>query len=133
MLRLFPPGKNVVRVAAVDCELAGRRVPRGTFVILSQWVVQRDGRYFERPDEFEPDRWADGLADRLPKYAFFPFGAGPRLCLGYAFAENMLQLVLAVVTQRVHLVPVDDPARTAWDPALLRPKRGLWMLPKKRR
>jgi cytochrome P450 len=94
---------------------------------MSQWVVQRDPRFFDRPDEFIIDRWQNDAAARLPRFAFFPFGGGPRLCLGFAFAETMLRVTLAEVLSRVHLVPDPDPTRTEWDAATLRPKHGIWM------
>ena len=126
-LRLFPPAKSIIRAANQDCEVAGRRISSGTFIVMSQWVVQRDPRFFDRPDVFDPDRWRDDAATRLPRFAYFPFGGGPRLCLGFAFAEAMLRVTLAEVMSRVRLVPDPEPARTEWDPATLRPKRGIWM------
>lgn len=128
ILRLFPPGRSVVRVTAAASELGGLPLPRGAFVVMSQWVLQRDGRYYERPDEFEADRWTDGLAQRLPRCAYFPFGAGPRLCLGAPFAERVLRVVLARALPRLRLA-LADPSRTVWDPATLRPRGGLWMVP----
>src|SRR5256712_12751984 len=55
---------------------------KGTTLFMSQWVIHRSSRYFPDPEAFMPDRWADGLAKRLPKYAYFPFGGGPRICIG---------------------------------------------------
>lgn len=127
-LRLFPAGKSIVRTARVDCELGGRHIPSGAMVVMSQWVVHRDPRAFERPEDFAPERWLDGLAERLPRFAYFPFGGGPRLCIGYAIADLMLRLVLAVMVRRVHLAWRDGRPAT-WDPVTLRPKRGLWMVP----
>src|SRR5256885_9980690 len=57
----------------------------GTALFMSQWVIHRSSRYFPDPEAFMPDRWADGLAKRLPKYAYFPFGGGPRICIGGGF------------------------------------------------
>src|SRR2546422_11335979 len=58
----------------------------GTALFMSQWVIHRSSRYFPDPEAFMPDRWADGLPKRLPKYAYFPFGGGPRICIGGRFA-----------------------------------------------
>lgn len=128
-LRLYPPGKSIVRSVVTPCEIAGYPVPAGSYVVMSQWIVHRDPRYYERPEEFDADRWSGGLAERLPRFAFFPFGGGPRLCLGQAFAEQMLRLVLAVVSQRTRLALPADPRLAEWDPATLRPRRGLWLTP----
>lgn len=131
-LRLFPAGKNSVRVAAVACEVGNVRIAPGDVVILSQWVAHRDPRWYEDPEAFRPERWADGLAERLPRGAFFPFGLGPRMCLGASFAEQMVRLVLALVIRRFRLEPHPDPTRTEWDRATLRPRRGLWLVPRRR-
>ena len=127
-LRLFPPGKSIVRTTIAKCVVAGRALDAGVYIVMSQWVVHRDPRFFVDPESFEPQRWADGeLARRLPRFAYFPFGGGPRLCLGYAFAETMLRVVLAEVIGAVRLALDPDPARGAWDRATLRPKSGIWM------
>jgi cytochrome P450 len=127
-LRLFPPGKSIVRTTIGKCEVAGRTLDEGTYIVMSQWVVHRDPRFFDDPETFLPDRWAGGaLTRRLPRFAYFPFGGGPRLCLGYAFAETMLRIVLAEVIGTVHLTLHPDDARSEWERATLRPKRGVWM------
>jgi cytochrome P450 len=106
-LRLYPPGWAIGREAMRDCEVGGYHVPAGTQLVLSQWVTQRDPRFFDRPDEFLPERWSNDLAKRLPKYAYFPYGGGARSCLGRAFAEMNAVLVLATMAQRfqIKLVP----------------------------
>src|SRR6202022_331217 len=86
-------------------EIGGYRVRAGTTVFLSQWVMHHDPRYFEDPEVFRPDRWADDLARRLPKYAYFPFGGGPRVCIGNSFATMEAILVLATIAQKFRLVP----------------------------
>jgi cytochrome P450 len=108
VLRVYPPAWFFPRMATREVELAGRRVRRGDSVILSPWVVHRDPRWFADPERFEPDRWADGLADRLPKYAYFPFGGGPRLCIGAPFAMLELVLTTAVLAQRFRFVRTAD-------------------------
>ena len=70
---------------------------------MSQWIVHRDARWFADPLQFNPDRWADGLAGRLPKYAYFPFGGGPRVCIGNTFAMFEAPLILAMIAQRFTL------------------------------
>ena len=73
-MRLFPPVYVIGREATVDLELGGYRVKRGYTVLMSQWVNHRDPEYFPSPEEFRPERWEDGLARRLPKFAYYPFG-----------------------------------------------------------
>lgn len=99
-LRLYPPAYVIGREALNDCTIGGYPVKRGTTLLMSQWVMHRDPRYFDRPDEFLPDRWADGLAQRLPKYAYFPFGGGPRVCIGKDFALMETALIVATIAQK---------------------------------
>lgn len=128
VLRLFPPGRNIVRVAVIDTELAGRSVRKGASIILSEWAVHRDPRWYEDPEVFRPERWSTEFEAQLPRAASFPFGAGPRLCLGAPFAELMLRLSVALIVQRFVLSPHPDPRMSTWDPATLRPRRGLRLL-----
>jgi cytochrome P450 len=112
-------------MSAAECQLGGYRIPKRSSVILSQWVMHRDPRYFPDPTRFDPNRWTDSFERDLPRFAYFPFGGGPRLCIGAAFATMEATLVLAVVAQRFrfHLDPtcevVPQPSIT------LRPKNGL--------
>ena len=100
-MRLYPPAYLTGREATKDLELGGYRVRKGYTVFMSQWVMHRDPRYFgPDPDAFRPERWLDGLARRLPKYAYFPFGGGPRVCIGNTFALMEAAIILAAVGQR---------------------------------
>jgi cytochrome P450 len=99
-LRLYPPSYLLGREAISDCTLGGYEVPAGQTLWVSQWLMHRDGRYFDRPNEFDPDRWADGLLARLPKFAYLPFGGGPRICIGAALAQTEILLVTALIAQR---------------------------------
>src|SRR5205807_978814 len=81
-LRLYPPAYGLGREALDDCEIGGYRVPKGTQVFMFQWATQRDPRLYDEPLEFRPERWTDEFVERLPKYAYFPFGHGPRACIG---------------------------------------------------
>lgn len=80
-MRLYPPGYYLGRQAVQECKIGRYRIPAGATVFVSQWVMHRDPRYFDNPEEFNPDRWDNDLAKRLPKYAYFPFGRGPRICI----------------------------------------------------
>jgi cytochrome P450 len=126
-LRLYPPAYAVVREALNDCEIGGYLIPKGSTVGMFQWVVHRDPRFFDHPDVFRPERWADGLADRLPKFAYFPFGGGPRVCIGKEFALLETALVLATIMRRFRFRTV--PGHRTWPlPSLtLRPEYGMRM------
>ena len=87
------------REAVHDCILGGYRIPAGATVIMSQWIMHRHPRYFENAEQFDPDRWANGLLQRVSKYVYFPFGGGPRTCIGNTFAMMEASLVLATVAQ----------------------------------
>ncbi len=131
-LRLYPPAYGVVRQALKDCEIGGYTIPAGATLAMFQWVVHRDPRYFDRPDEFVPDRWADDLAKRLPRCAYFPFGAGPRMCIGNSFANTELALMVAMIARRFQfkLVPGHP---VLLNPSLtLRPRKGIKVILKKR-
>jgi cytochrome P450 len=102
-LRLYPPAWGMARLAIEGHEIAGYRVPAGTGVAIAQWVVHRDPRWYETPEEFRPERWEGDLQKRLPRFAYFPFGGGPRQCIGNMFALMEATLVLATVAQRFRL------------------------------
>src|SRR5262245_42423871 len=99
-MRVYPPVYLIGREATCDLELGGYRVKKGTTVFMSQWVSHRDPRYFPEPEKFLPERWLEGLAKRIPKYAYYPFGGGPRVCIGNTFALMEAAILLATVGQR---------------------------------
>jgi cytochrome P450 len=100
VMRLYPPAYAIGRQAIQACTIGGYRVPSGSTILMSQWVIHRDPRFYDDPERFYPERWADGLAKRLPRYAYFPFGGGTRICIGNTFALLELPLVLACIAQR---------------------------------
>jgi cytochrome P450 len=106
-LRVYPTVWLLGREAVEPCTVGGMRVPIGLTLWMSQWVVHRDPRFFDDPESFRPDRWADGLARRIHRYAYFPFGGGPRICIGNSFAQMEAVLLLATIARRyqVRLVP----------------------------
>ena len=99
-MRLYPPAWSIGREAIEDVEVGGVVLPRGTQVWMFQWTTHRDERTFHRPLAFEPERWLDGLQHRLPRFAYFPFGGGPRLCIGHNFAMLEAVLLLATIARR---------------------------------
>ena len=124
-MRLYPPAYAVGREAIEDTEIGGFRVPRGTQLFAFQWVTHRDPRYFERPNEFEPERWASESIQRLPKYAYFPFGGGPRQCIGNYFAMMEVVLLLATIGQRFRFSLVEGFKMEVLPVLSLRPKTGI--------
>jgi cytochrome P450 len=113
------------RLAIEDVEIAGYTIPKGCGVSVSQWVVHRDPRWFEDPLAFRPDRWNGELQKRLPRFAYFPFGGGPRQCIGNAFAQMEAALVLATIAQRFRFRLVPDHRVTPLASITLRPKHGI--------
>ena len=103
VLRLCPPVWVAPRRALEDVELAGRFVPKGAHVLVSQYVTHRDPRYFKDPDEFRPERWSGDFEKSLPKGAFFPFGAGSRKCLGDQFALLEGRIIILEIARRFRL------------------------------
>lgn len=126
-LRLYPAAYIVARTSIAPCTVGGYDFPTDTTLIMAQWVMHRDPRYFHDPDAFGPERWLDGLENRLPAGAYFPFGDGPRRCIGQGFALVESVLVMAAIAQKFSfkLVPghcvVPDPLVT------LRAKYGIRM------
>ena len=98
-MRLYPPVYTLFREAAVDVEIGGYRLPAGSGLMLPQWVVHRSSRWYDNPETFDPDRWeSEPSADR-PRFAFFPFGGGPRHCIGKQFSMLEAAVILSTVAQ----------------------------------
>ena len=95
-MRLFPPVTGIGRQAIRDTEVGGYALPEGTIVGLSQWTVHRDARWYPEPRRFDPERWEPDEEAKRPRYSYFPFGGGPRLCIGEPFAWMEGILLLAV-------------------------------------
>lgn len=126
-LRLYPPAWTIGRQAVSSVNLGEYTVPAGATVLLSQWVMHRDERYYADPTWFKPERWrADAIASR-PKYAFFPFGGGSRLCIGEQFAWMEGILLLATIGQRWRLQTTTQSVLTVQPGITLRPKYPLRM------
>jgi cytochrome P450 len=126
-LRLFPPAWSIGRRAKEACEIGGYTIPAKSIVFMSQWTMHRDPRFYEHPERFMPERWTREFRSSLPRYAYFPFGGGPRHCIGESFAWMELVLIVATIAQRwaFELVP-GHPIAT--QPLLtLRSKHGMRM------
>ena len=126
-MRLYPPAWAVGRECVRECEVGGYRVAKGMQVFGFQWVNQRDARWFADPLAFRPERWGDESISRLPKYAYFPFGGGPRLCIGNYFATMEAVLILSTVARRFRLRLVPDQTVELLPAVALRPKHGIKM------
>jgi cytochrome P450 len=103
--------------------LAGFPLPARAELLISQWAVHRSPRHYDRPTEFDPDRWTDELVARLPRFAYLPFSAGPHVCIGQSMATTEVSLLVAALVRRFEL---GLPADWRGDPA---PAEGLTLLP----
>ena len=122
-MRLYPPAWLLGREAIKDTGLGGVAISKGSTVLISQWVMHRHAGYFSDAHEFQPDRWAANPA--LPRFVYFPFGAGPRVCIGAAFATMECTFVLAMMARQFRFAmatgdPVDPVATMT-----LRPRGGM--------
>lgn len=128
-LRLYPPAWTSVREADEPCEFRGHPVDRGGYVWMSSWDVHRDPRWYDDPLAFRPERWQDGLARRLPRCAYWPYGAGPRMCVGASLAALELPVIVAAILARWRLEPVAGRDPRPYPSINLRPHGGVWMTP----
>jgi cytochrome P450 len=131
-MRLYPPAWGVARTVNKEFELGGYRIPRGANVVMSTWVMHRDPRYFPEPEKFDPERWLPETAQKLPKFAYFPFGGGPRQCIGAAFAMMEATILLATIAQRFQFCAEPGHVVTPSPSFTLRPKNGIRMRLEKR-
>jgi cytochrome P450 len=126
-LRLYPPAYALGREAVNDCTIGEYSVPAGASVFMSPYVVHRDARWFDEPERFLPERWAGNAAQRLPRFAYFPFGGGPRICIGNRFAIMEAVLLLTCMVRRFRF-KLHDPDSVAFFPTItLRPANGMRM------
>jgi cytochrome P450 len=127
VLRMYPPAYIMARETVEPCQMGGYEFAPGTTILFSQWVTHRDARFFDDPDAFRPERWLDGLADRLPPGAYFPFDAGPRRCIGQGFALLEAATVIATIAQRFSFRVVPGDPVVPEPLVTLRPRNGIRM------
>lgn len=133
VLRLYPSVQVFGRELIEPIDLGGYHLPAGSRVMMSPYVAQREPRYFPEPERFIPERWLQLDRSALPRFAYFPFGGGPRVCLGQHYAVMQMSHVLALVLQAFELEPVDG-FRLRLEPILtLRPVDGYVPLRMRRR
>ena len=124
-LRLYPAAWGMARLVVEDHEIAGYPVTKGMGVAMAQWVVHRDPRWYDAPEEFRPERWEDDLLKRLPRFAYFPFGGGPRQCIGNTFALMEATLILATIARKFRLRLVANHPVVPLASITLRPRHGV--------
>jgi cytochrome P450 len=107
-MRLYPPVYTMFRESVEPVELAGYELPAGSMVMLPQWGVHRDPRWYDDPEAFDPDRWLPERAAERPRFAYFPFGGGSRSCIGRQFSLLEATLVLATIAGRYRLERIDE-------------------------
>jgi cytochrome P450 len=127
-MRLYPPAWMIGRQAIADLQLLGYDVPAGTVLLLPPFLVQRDARWWPEPRRFDPDRWAPEQEPTRPKYAYFPFGGGPRLCIGESFAWMEGELLLATIAQRWQPRLAPGYPKGLQPQVTLRPRDGMRMV-----
>lgn len=123
-LRLYPPAYSIGREALVETELGGVAIPKGAQVWTFQWATQRDPRFYREPLAFRPERWLNGETRDLPRFAYFPFGGGPRICPGAHFSLVEAKVVLAMLLPRFRFELVRGIPRLL-PSVTIRPKGGL--------
>jgi len=132
-MRLYPPAHTMARQPIAPDTVLGHRIPAGAEVLIVPWLLHRKPSLWERPDRFEPERFSPERAASRPRFAYIPFGAGPRICIGAAFAMAEATLILATIAQRYRLrlkpgYPVEPQGLIT-----LRPRNGLRMTLERRR
>jgi len=127
-MRIYPPAWILTRQALNDCVIGGFSVPAGTDVLMSQYVVHHDGRFFKDPEKFDPDRWTMEFRAKLPKFAYFPFGGGPRGCVGEPFAWMEGVLIIARMAQSWNFTLAENQKVEMLPRITLRPKNGIRMI-----
>jgi cytochrome P450 len=128
-MRLYPPAWAMGRMATEDVEIGPYRLPKGTFLFFSQYIVHRDPHYFPDPLAFCPERFTTEAKASRPRFAYFPFGGGGRQCIGESFAWMEAVLVLATLAQRWRLSVVDGQEIALQPKITLRPKFGIQVVP----
>ncbi|MGY3605638.1 MULTISPECIES: cytochrome P450 [unclassified Bradyrhizobium] len=132
-MRLYPPAWAIGRESVQPFDLGGYSFGAGTTIFIIPWVLHRDPHYFEEPETFHPERWMGDLERKLPRFAYMPFGGGPRVCIGQRFAMMEAVLVLTTMAQRFSMEWLPDRKVTPFPSITLRPHGGVWLKVKERR
>lgn len=132
-MRLYPPVASMSRQAIGPDDLAGRRIRRGALVIISQWVLHRHRLLWDEPDSFDPNRFMPGAREKIDRFAYLPFGAGPRVCIGASFALQEATIILAHILRSFSLEVKKNYEVRPVQHITLRPEGGLPMVLRRRK
>jgi len=127
-LRIRPPAWAMGRQAIHDCEIGGQHIPAGSTVLMSQWVTHHDSRFYDAPHLFRPERWSGLEEHSLPRYAFFPFGGGNRICIGEHFAMTEAITVLAMISRRWNIAAAQTNLATPKPSVTLHPNKSVKLI-----
>jgi cytochrome P450 len=125
VLRLYPPAYVMGRRVVEEHRIAGYRIPVDSTIVMSQYVTHHDARWFPEPFRFDPERWTDEAKASRPRYSYFPFGGGPRMCIGEGFAWMEAELLLATLAQRWRMRVPESHLVELQPMITLRPKGGM--------
>ena len=131
-MRLYPPAHTLGRQPIAADEVLGHRIPAGAEVLIMPWLLHRKPSLWENPERFEPERFEPERAAARPRFAYIPFGAGPRICIGAAFALTEAVLILATIAQRYRLRLMPDHPIEPQGLITLRPRYGMQMILERR-
>ena len=126
-MRLYPPAWAMGREVLEDVSIGPYRLRKGTMVFFSQYIVQRDSKWFPEPERFKPERFTPAAKAARPRFAYFPFGGGGRQCIGESFAWMEATLALVTLAQRWRVEVVKDQKIELQPKITLRPKNGIWV------
>ena len=125
-MRMFPPVFLFGREAICELDIGDYKIKKGDSVVMSQWIVHRDEQFYSRPTEFQPERWTAEFERTLPKFAYFPFGGGPRACIGKEVAMQEAKGALATLAGEF-AVELEAPDEVVpWPTVTLRPRSAVW-------
>jgi cytochrome P450 len=123
-MRIYPPVWALPRLCVADTEVGGYPVPKGSWVYLFTYVTHHDPRWFPDPEKFLPERFAPEAEAKLPPFAYYPFGGGPRVCIGNVFALTEMALIVATVLQRYRVEPAAGQGEAVMDPLISLEAKG---------
>ena len=126
-MRLYPPAGGVTREPIEDTHLGGYTIPAGSLIGVSTYAMHRNPKFFPDPEVFDPERFTKEREATIPKYAYLPFGGGPRVCIGNSFAMMETRLAIATILQRYKLTLENTTPVTAEQQFTIRPKQRIIM------
>jgi cytochrome P450 len=132
-LRLYPPTHRIGRTVVSPVVVGGHEIPVGADVLVPQWAVHRSARWYDRPLDFLPERWTPAFRRSLPKFAYFPFSGGPRICVGTQLAYSEVAVILGLLAQRFRFSLCDQTPLVPYEGLTLLPAGGHLRLKIKRR